>query len=479
MSKQTIYNMLCLCLTIWGVMSCAMEGTEPDRKSLAPEPTTVVRIPMTRGSDAEENDIRSSRMIVFRGNGTFVLNTVHPDNPPPYHNPTFVDTVPVGSLHVYLIANELSTWNLGPEGTVISEAQLTQLIYNYRTYPGVAGFLAYPALLPDVDADHPVPMFGIHKNIYIDSDGNITGDPLTSPNPGVAPYPFTVERIFSKVTLELRCLFSEQANGGDPLQLESIKLMHVPRESYLIPKRYTDAAFFDYFTTSPYLAPTSTYVENNDGFRDSVAFYLPEYLANDTSLYTWFSIMVRVKSTPTVKKELKLVMGEGLIHGNKFMLGDSILPDGHVRNVSDLNIQRNTHYKIDARIMNFDQSGGSDITLNLVVEPWATAATDTTEIGEQMLYVSQNLFTVPTNTAYFGVVNVDTDYKGGWSATVTSTSGASCLISSDGGGSYTSSSYASISSGQLKFTYTGPAGSNAIITVTAGNITRKIEIRHP
>jgi hypothetical protein len=446
MNKRALSNLLWICLVIYCFFSsCAAESTaEPERRG---EEKGILHVPMTRGTYAEESDIQSARMIVFRGNGDLVKNTNTPSDPMPYTPYTFVDTVPVGYLNVYLIANEMAGWNLS---AVTTEAQLMQKIYDYGA----------PTQLPDADATHHVPMFGMYKGIYINALGNSTKD-LTSPNPGVDPYPITVERIFSKVTLKLQCLFGEQANGGDPVELKSISLKRVPKESYLVPKRFIGGIsdFNDYHTTSPYLAPTSGYVENATGFQDSISFYIPEYMANDTSLYTYLSIKANVKGFSTIDREFKLVLGEGLTHGNKFMLGDSILPDGHQRNVGDVSVLRNTHYVIDARIVNFDKSGYMDIDLKLDVIAWDGTIADPDDVHDYALFVSQSEFH-PTSSPYKGVVNIVTDYGKGWNASVESaTGGATCTLQPLVTGQ---------PSGALNFTYTGGSPSSIKIKITTG-----------
>jgi hypothetical protein len=405
-------------------------------------------------------------MIVFRRNGEFVLNTDIPSNPLPYEEPTFVETVPVGYLNVYLIANELPTWNLA---SVNTEAQLDTIIYNYYTYSG------YTTQLPEADGTHHVPMFGMHKGIYVSSSGNTD---LTSPNPNPptpAPYPITVERIFAKVTLKLNCVFADQTNGGSAVELKNITLKQVPKHSYLSAQRYFGSDFNDYpaFYTNPALPPptlptnwpSSTYVETTTGFQDSLTFYLPEYLLSDTTKYTYLSIKVNVKGSLSLDKEYKIVLGEGLVHSNKYMLGDSIV-DGHRRDILDLSILRNTHYVIGGRITNLSLTGDQDLGVKLVVVDWDdTKVIDPWDIGDYSITISQSDFQVPTTSLPFtGVVTIETDYNRGWSA---SSSNPSMVTLN---GSVTNQF------GPLRFTVNNGATGTTYIDVTVGKITKRIRI---
>jgi hypothetical protein len=414
---------------LWICVSCATEYVGPKNPSQQ-EDKGILRLPMTRGSVQEESDIVRARMIVFKTNGAFVVNDSIPEyvgNPgEPYLAPTFVDTIPAGYVNVYLIANELPQWNLSG---VTSEAQLRQIIYNYYTNP------AYATQLPEADGTHHVPMFGMHMGLYV---GVMDNDELAVPNPPVGPYDATVERIFAKVTLMLQCDFALQPSGAaTPIELKSITLMQVPKESYLISRpylwtnpasdfvSYTSPAFYPAPATPPTGWPVNTLtpvgVSPQTGFRDSLTFYVPEHLPSDTSMYTYLSIRLNVAGMPALEQEYRLALGEGLQvnppWGNKFLLGDTIFAAGPERNTAHLTIQRNTHYVINAWITKFSLTGDKDMQVQLNVENWNEKNIHWVDFGSYELKVSQSYFNVGS-LPFRAAVWVDADDPDGWSAVV-------------------------------------------------------------
>jgi hypothetical protein len=459
-----LYDWLRICLMTVGVSSCTSEFN----KGVVPPPVKEVKgvlyVPMTRGTPEEESAITASRMIVFKANGDFVLNTNQPEHWTP--TPTFIDTVPAGYLNVYLIANERSGWNLA---NITTEAQLKKVQYDYIT--------DYATKLPEADGTHPIPMFGMQKNVYVDMNGELNS------------YRIGVKRIFAKVTLRLSCLFSEQNNGNTPLELDSIWLMRIPSWSYLyaaetvvfgdtlmLPERFIgpfNSAIHPFYpnpASPPAGWPKSHYEEDAGKFLDTVTFYIPEYLPNDTSTYTFLSLRVNVKNQPSIAKTYRLILGEGLKYGLRFMRGDSILPadpphrpDPHQRDIMDLSIQRNTHYTITAKVKNFGLTGKEDLDVYLQVEDWMETEVDTTDIGNYMLNISQGEFEIPVG--HMSVVNIETDHPKGWSATVTGS-----LVLTDSG----VSSLAGQDSGPLTFKAT--SAGTYYIHVTIGKITRHIKV---
>jgi hypothetical protein len=477
--RTTLYDWLGICLLTVGFSSCASEF--PNGRETPPrgeETTGILYVPMTRGDIAAEDSIvNSSRMIVFSVSGdSLVINTTQPKNPSPYKDPTFVEIVPVGHLNVYLIANERPEWNLD---AINSEAQLNSFIYDYTTNP---------TKLPETNADNTIPMFGMYKNIYIDRNGN-TSDPLTSPNPPTAPYPITVQRIFAKVTLLFKCMFIDQSNGSTPLELQSIQLKQIPKYSYLISRRYTDTDFNDAMydlypippsPPAPPYWPRSGYEEyksgpNVTGFGDTVSFYVPEYIANDTSYYTYLSIKVGIKGQWYIAKEYKLVLGEGMNYkdglGNslpelyKFMKGDTCLSNGHQRDILDLSIKRNTHYIINASIKNFGLTGDEDMDLYLEVKDWWDGDVEPKDIGDYTFNISQSEFTIPRG--HTGVVRIETDHQDGWSAIA---SDPGLVLTVDG----VTPPLVNQGSGPLKFE--SATARSYYIDVTVGSITKRITV---
>ncbi|MDR2775809.1 MAG: hypothetical protein LBC19_13940 [Tannerella sp.] len=471
---KALYNLLWTCLMILGVSSCVSEFSDGGGEVPVVEAKGILHVPMTRGDNVQDSIIKS-RMIVFKANGNFVLNTDQPKNPAPYtdpNHPTFVEIVPTGSLNVYLIANERSSWRLD---TIKTEATLRNVRYEYYSQNATQ--------LPEADATWPIPMFGIHRNVFVDESGNTSID-LTSPNPPADPYPVTVKRIFAKVTLYLICQFSDQNNGGTPLVLDTLKLRRIPSYSWLyatpysgdslwLPERFTGEfhdALAPFYPNISLVSgwPMSNYEKDAYKFQDTVSFFIPEYLPNDTSLYTYLSIRVNVENQPDVAKTYRLILGEGLKHGSKFMSGDSILPNGHRRDIYDLSIQRNTHYIITAMIKNFGLTGKEDLDVYLKVANWEEVGLGPEDIDNYTLNISQGEFHVTKGET--AVVRIETNHREGWRATVSGD-----LELRDGTGY--ASSLQRQDSGPLEFRVktTATSGSH-YIDIIVGKITKRIKV---
>ncbi|MDR2041981.1 MAG: hypothetical protein LBP98_06635 [Tannerella sp.] len=383
------------------------------------------------------------------------------------------DSVPVGYLNVYLIANERSAWNLDDiKKGVTQESELKEIKYNYSTDPD------YKTKLPEAHPDQSIPMFGEKKNVYID---------ITKPN---NKSEVVVKRIFAKVTLQLECIFADstQHNGGEALALDTVRLWRIPKNSRLVEvERYTDPTFwfndattadFRPFRPNPNPVPAgwpvslTAYKElpASPGyparFLDTINFYIPEYLPDDTTFYTYVSIKVGIKTQPHISKTYKLILGEGLVHGSKFMRGDSILPNGHQRDILDLSIQRNTHYDIQAKIKNFGLTGNEDMDVYLKVENWVEANLDSLDVVDYTLNISQSQFTIPLN--HEAVVYIETNHPEGWSANVDPSSNFSL------NGSSGVTSLSRQDSGPLKFKAT--ATGTYHINVIVGKVTKQIKV---
>jgi hypothetical protein len=411
-----------------------------DENPIQEETTTILRVdPMTRGPEQEENyetKIQTARIIVTRLNGNVVANRLFP---------LIGDTVrvPGGYLNVYLIANERSDWNLNSY-TTTPLTQLTAADLKQKVYPFSD---------PVVKADSIIPMFGKFENVLVDQYGNMSqnGTPISMID--------TVERIFSKVTLDLSCLYSDLANGGAPIEVKSISVQHAPTKSYLDAKRYTESAFFNCVTAFSAGNYTPMPVANPTGFRDTSVFYIPEYLVNDTSLYCYLSIKVNLVSDPASEREYKIILGEGQkTHGNAFMNRSDT-----TRNVTDLSIFRNTHFRIAAKIKSFDITGEEDIDVKLKVIDWGDGDADDWEDGEYYFTVSQNAFNVSSIPyPYYGVIEIATDHPGGWSASRISGTNIDPI------------NLTGQPSGKLNFTVTGTG--TAVIAITVGSITKQVKI---
>jgi hypothetical protein len=476
MNMKALYNLLWTGLMILGISSCASEFPNGGGGEELPavEEKGILYVPMTRGDIVDESAIVKVRMIVFKANGVCVKNTTQPKTTTPV---VFIDSVPTGYLNVYLIANERTEWTTTLDG-ITSEAQLKNIKYEYSTYSN------YATKLPEADqnplANRQVPMFGEKKNVYV----SIKGEPN--------PYEIAVKRIFAKVTLQLECMFADsvQHNGDVELALDTVRLWRIPPHSWLITERYTGSSFW-FNTHDPQFLPfrpdpvsppvgwpvppmSSAYKEipGSPGyparFKDSICFYIPEYIPNDTSLYAHLSIKVGIKAQPHISKTYRLILGEGLIYGSKFMKGDSVV-NGHQRDVLDLSIQRNTHYEIKANIRNFGLTGNEDMDVYLKVEQWKDTPIDSIDVIDYTLNVSQSDFNIPVG--HTAVVRIETNHPYGWSATITDINGT--IIT----GLVLNGSLANLSgqeSGPLNFKAT--VAGTYYINVTVGKITKRIKV---
>jgi hypothetical protein len=434
--------MLGICATLSGISSCLQEERFPNGDD-RPEEFVSVRIPLTRGSQAEEDKIADARIIVCRTTGQQEILANKQQSAP---NTTFNLILPVGYVNLYLIANEQKSWDMD---RLASAAQLKQKMQTYAAYP-------------EVDGSHPVPMFGKFEQLYIHSDGtasaNKSGDEFTdlaSEN---------VKRIFSKVTLALSCRFKDLSNGGIPVEVKSVSVKCMPKASYLWRARYTATAPAGFFDGAK--APATDYSpirEQNQttGFSGTSTFYIPEYMVNDTALYTYLSVVVNVAGSAHVEKEYKLVIGDGLKNkknDNAYMLGKN-------KTVNDLNITRNTHYIFNAKILRFDLSGDKDIEVRTEVVTWESHASAPDIPPPFNFTVSQSEFSIPADAIpYEGATFIDTDHPEGWSA-----GSANTHVSLDG------APVGKRPPGQLKFKVTQK--SDAVIEVKSGNITKRIIIR--
>ncbi|GAB6395325.1 MAG: hypothetical protein MdMp024_1637 [Bacteroidales bacterium] len=422
-------SMICLASCISG---------ELDNETPSTGRYTSLQIPLLRGSAADEDRIDNARIVVCRTTGAHdVLVNEYRTAP----NIAFDVIVPVGYVDLYLIANEQPYWDLNQTA---SSGQLKQVMQRYAAYP-------------KVDAQHSIPMFGKYENLYIDSDGStsINGLPVNL-HPAAQG---TVERIFSKVTLNLQCEFAKLKNNGDPIEVKSVSVKSLPAGSYLSPARYLGtppAGFFDGAN-----APASDYVYTNTGFSGSSSFYIPEYIVNDPDLYSYLSVTVNLKDDPAADREYKVVIGDGVKapgHDNDYMLGDK-------KTVTDLNISRNTHYTFHAEITSFDISGEYEVELHSEVRVWKPETSRPDIPPACYLTISQSEFIIPASALpYDGVVAIDTDHPEGWSAKAQS---PNIVLQ----GEPLVHQYP----GRLNFKVT--AQEESIIEVSSGNITKYIKVK--
>lgn len=355
---------LFMLLSLPGCTSDELEKTD------SPGETTILKIPVTR-SPGVENELSTLRMIIFSNRGKCLVNTTEPKN-----GSTFEEEVPVGYLNLYLIANERASWNLD---NVASIQELKSKPVFFTNYPAV-------------DDSNPIPMFGAHENIYAAIDMTTIVD---EQNEGDG----TVERLYAKVTLNLDCTFSSPG-VNTKIILDSVRIKRMPGESYLSPERYSDNTFFD----GQKIIPGTTHgydPSDNTSFNTSIDFYIPEYIINDKSKYTYLSIFVHKDGAPANTQEYTLVIGDGIgTHSISEMKGNSVTLD-------DLRVSRNTHYTFQATITGFTTA---EMDLIASVDPWGSAPVNTIIDGQYYLTLSRDSVSAGV-AAFTTTLDIKTNYN--------------------------------------------------------------------
>jgi hypothetical protein len=428
---------------------------------------------MTRGDLGEETELQTGRIIVTTAGslGTVLVNQYMVNN---NNDSTFHVAVPINTpLNIYLIGNELPEWKLDK---VVTAAQVLGTVMNYK------------GLCPVVSATEPIPMFGSFENVTVkDANNDGQGEPYQNGAPlalNDATKPL-LQRIFSKVVLNLSCFFSDLQNGGDPLVLKSILVKTMPITSSLpvpstnYPHTIWDANSSSYFFNSSgtdygayEIGDTVSYLgtpTSSDHFGAHRAFYIPEYYPSDTGSYTYLSINVNLYNSPNdpgTAREYKVVIGNGISsHDNAYMLSTS-------HTLPDLQVKRNTQYLFSCLLTSYSQSSEQSLQVNAHVLGWNDVVPmDSTDTYNYHLTLSSSNFDLTGTTGtYTGQVTVTTDYGGGWDAVVTN------------GNTYCSlaQTYSGEPSGPLQFTFTGTTGQSARIEVSTGpadgRITKYISI---
>ena len=427
------YIIFCFCLLSACCMSCSFEepagggekGEEQDMASLV--------VPITKAGETEDEErIANARLMVFNSTGNILVNTFQSGN----DIIPFSELVPVGKLNVILIANELTEWNLND---VKYLKELNEKMLSFTDHP-------------EVSAAKPIPMMGDYQNVWIDEDSHVTdysGNTVTIS---------LVERLYAKVTLNLSCVFAIMDGSHDPIKVGSVSMRCMPKSSRLMPTKYWGADFFNGTT-----APMNNYTSDDKGFSGVWEFYIPEYLINDTSKYTYINITTALVNEPKVERTYRLVIGDGIDKRdiNYMLHSDQRTPE-------DLTVTRNTHYMLDAKILSFfaDES----ITLTAYVKTWKEININS-NYTDYLFTILQNEFSISdAELPYAGWIYVKTDDPAGWSAVISNASGNISFTD------YTAGEQVK-DSGMLKFQVTGTLTGDETIDVTSGNVTKKISFK--
>jgi hypothetical protein len=399
-----------------------------------------------------ENKIANARLIVIKGttianNKPFTISTsVYPDD-----SVHVSDYVPVGNINLYLVVNERPEWGLASltVGTTCYTNDFESKILNFPTGSYIT-----------VDANNPIPMYRQYKNLYVAQDGQLSigGQPVTLGE---------VERLYAKVTLVIGAVFANLANGGDPIQLDSLGVKSMAKYSLLSPMlQYPVTTAAGVFSPPP-TAHTTNYVANATLFKDSVVYYLPEHRMSVADYKTYLSVKVSLLGNTLAdqQREYKLVIGDGIETCSNDSMLSGLLP------MQNLFVTRNTHYQYTANIKSFDMRAEEDIEIHPKIVAWETTTITPVDVREYIFRVSQDTFVLPTAAAaHVGVIDVVTDHPGGWSAVMAPKATGTLRTS-------LVATYSGMPSGPLKFSYNGQAITQGdTIKVTAGAVTKKIVI---
>ena len=443
--KQTIIKTLAI-LGLWGMMvSCTSEELTPDQNPYR-DGMVPLDIPITKAvNDQDDKTIGKVRLIVIKNSMVTNNRLIDATDSTEVR---FQETVPLGTVDYFLIANELPAWGL--DGLSVNSIVFTNVLKKK-----ILSFSAYPVVNTTTDL---IPMLQFYEGLEI-KDELMTGNGKAySEGVEVTATIGRIVRLYARATLVLNCKYSELANGGDPIELESISIKQMPRESYLVQDHYIKngvAHFFNGDTTG--VIKPANYSLTDSTFSGNFSFYIPEHLVADTANRTYWSAIVRLINSPETKREYKIVLGDSIVHNNN----ENMLK---YAGRQALRVNRNTHYGITARIKSFEDTSEKDMELVAKIIPWNEIDLSQVEQIQYFLDLSQSKFKIGTSVGtttnpYEGTVNISTSYPSGW--TVSSYSAGVTILET--------------SSDKLRFRIASTA-SSWTIDVTAGVITKQITI---
>jgi hypothetical protein len=380
-----------------------------------------------------------------------------------------LDTIPVGKVDMFIVVNEKNEWGLG-------SIAKRSIYFPEDIERKTLTFSAYPV----VDATNPIPMYRQYRNLRISNDGAFTladGTPIGMNKLG------EVDRLYAKVTLELNAKFSEMANGGDPIKIDSISIKSMPKHSYLTPSvgllYPVSGGYFNGTVHAPIVGgvPVGNYAADDEGLSDTITWYVPEHRLSDTTYLTYISVKASLKDNTLPSEQVefkKIILGDGAeaIPQDSLRIGrnnDASIP------LNNWFITRNTHYKVNACIVSFDKMNESAIDVITKVIVWDQVDIDDTDIETHELNVSQDEFHIQGSGEYVGVVTIETNYSKGWSV-FTDPPNANITFENSNGTYVQSLNNQTGTRLRFKFAAIGLDGS---INVKAGPIVKKINLtRH-
>ncbi|MDH6306603.1 hypothetical protein M2459_003328 [Parabacteroides sp. PF5-5] len=425
--KQQIIFLLS-CLSLCWLFSCTsgeMEVEQPEKEM------TTLQLSLTRSGDEDpETAVGKVRLVVLNRSGRCLLNTTTPQA----DGVTFEEIVPAGYLQILLFANEVNSWNLDSwqEGQTVSESDIKAKQLNFTGYP-------------TVDENNLIPMFGRYEVIA-------EANKLTEISGTTHPLG-TVERLYAKVTLNIKCDYSASSLAGTKVLLNKVTVCHMPGISYLMASPYEGSGFI---TEGAAIVPNNTshgYDPDNSGFEaQGITFYIPEHILNSRDKYTYLTVYAYQADNTSNTRKYTLVIGNGMAGKTvEWMKGDG-------PTLADLAVTRNTHYQFNATITGFNQS----LTVNAKVVTWETINIPA-EYPTYFLSVSRSSLNLAVGET--GSVYVNTDY-GSWTAEIETGSDITITNGSASGPGY------------FTITVNNAITTANVIKVTAGNMTKKIIVEN-
>jgi hypothetical protein len=434
-----------------------------------------IDLPVTRAvNDGDkENQIKTARLIVIK-------NSVVANNIPitvASGDVTISAIIPVGTIDMFLIANEDPSWGFGA-------INVGATYFSENIEKKTLTFTAYPVVKLN---DNPIPMYKQFKGLHVSNEGTtftFEGSGITIDKLG------EVERLYAKVKLEIKAIFEDMDNGGDPIQLDSMSVKSMPKFSYLTPSvgllYPASGEYFDgVITVTAGDGPKTGYYEVKDEpkphFIDSITWYIPEHRLSDPTKMTYLSVKASLQGNtdPELQREYKIAIGDGMVKYTDDHTPGAKNADMFKSGVplKDLFITRNTFYTVKAQIKSFDIMNESEIDVISKIILWEETWVDGTDIWNYELKVSQDEFHIQGANDYYGVVTIETNDPGGWSVAGflnddTSTNSIQ-FENPSSPGSYGTNLPAQTGT-QLRFKCTD--GLSGYINVTAGPIVKKIKL---
>jgi hypothetical protein len=389
-----------------------------------------INLPVTRAinDNNPENGIVAARLIVIKNSIVTNNKEFKIENNLALNDTVHVkDTIPVGTVDMFIIVNEKTGWGLG---SIAKGSSCSPSVIEGKT-------LTFDAE-PVVNAANPIPMYKQYRNLVVTSQPATftlaNGDPISMNLLG------EVERLYAKVTLVLKAKFTDMLNGGDPIKIDDVSIKSMPKYSYLTPSvglLYPASAggYFNGAVRHP-VNGQENYTEDANGLRDSLIWYIPEHRLSDTTYLTYISVKASLKDIdpalqPDEQVEFKKIIlgdGAGLIPQDSLRIGSY---NNAPISLDKWFITRNTHYTVNANILSFDKTNESLIDVTMKVVGWKSVDMDSTDIRQNELKISQDEFYY-SDTEFESAVTIETNHPEGWSVTVTPP-GASHLVVSNGG----------------------------------------------